>query len=79
MRIAIVGDITDEGILLTHKGVSERHNADWYVICMGYVSENRLAQELEDLGDKIVAVGDAIKPRTAEEAGSEGFEAGYFA
>ena len=70
-------EIAEKGIILTHRGVSELHQADWFVLAMGYESVNSLYDELSDLGDKVVLVGDAIKPRDAEAAGLEGFDAGY--
>ena len=47
------------------------------VLACGYVPVNGLAGELADLGDKLVVLGDAVKCRDAEDAGNEGFEAGY--
>ena len=38
---------------------------------------NGLVDELADLGDKVVVIGDAVKCRDAEDAGNEGFDAGY--
>lgn len=72
-----IDEMTDEGLVLTHDGQARTHGVDWVVIAMGYVSVNGLADELSDLGDKLVVVGDAVEPRDAEAAGKEGFEAGY--
>lgn len=72
-----IDDVADEGLVLTHQGETKVYPADWIVVSMGYVPENRLVAELEDLGDKLVVVGDAIECRDAEAAGNEGFDAGY--
>ena len=47
------------------------------MLSCGYVPVNGLAEELDDLGDKVVVIGDAVKCRDAEDAGNEGFDAGY--
>lgn len=49
------------------------------VVSMGYHPNNTLAEELKELGDKLVLVGDVKQCRDAMEAASEGFEAGYYA
>lgn len=68
-----------EGLNLVHKGVKETHPVDWVVVSCGYVPVNELVEELSDMGDKVVAVGDAVECRDAEYAGNEGFDAGYHA
>ena len=40
--------------------VAETHPVDWVVLSCGYVPVNGLVDELADLGDKVVVVGDAI-------------------
>ena len=72
-----IDGLTDEGLVLTHDGTTKTYKADWVVLATGYVSVNGLADELSDLGDALVVVGDAIEPRDAEFAGKEGFDAGY--
>ncbi|MBQ9003531.1 MAG: FAD-dependent oxidoreductase [Eggerthellaceae bacterium] len=77
MFLHTINELTEEGLVLTHKGVAETHPIDWIVLACGYVPVNGLVDELSDLGDKVVVVGDAIKCRDAEFAGNEGFDAGY--
>ena len=72
-----INELAEDGLVLTHKGVTETHPVDWVVLSCGYVPVNALAEELADLGDKVVVIGDAVKCRDAEDAGNEGFDAGY--
>lgn len=74
-----VVEITDEGVVLSHEGVERLHPCDWVVIAMGYESRNALAEELSDLGDSLVVVGDALACHDALTAGEQGLQAGYFA
>ena len=72
-----INELAEDGLVLTHKGVTETHPVDWVVLSCGYVPVNGLVEELADLGDKVVVIGDAVKCRDAEDAGNEGFDAGY--
>lgn len=72
-------EITDEGVILSHEGEQKLHPCDWVVIAMGYESCNELAAELEDLGDALVVVGDALECHDALNAGEQGLQAGYYA
>lgn len=49
---------------------------DTLVLAMGHVAETRLAEELKGTDRDVHVVGDAMAPRTAEEAVLEGFRAG---
>lgn len=46
------------------------------VFCTGRHSEGTLHEELEGLGPKVISIGDALAPRTVEEAIYEGLVAG---
>lgn len=72
-------EICEGGALLEHEGRAEFFPCDHIVLATGYHSENGLTQQLEDLGDKVVTVGDAVKCDSAMEASEAGFAAGYFA
>jgi hypothetical protein len=47
------------------------------VLSCGYVPAGNLGEQLADLGNALVVIGDAVKCRDAEAAGNEGFDAGY--
>ncbi|WKY43727.1 FAD-dependent oxidoreductase [Eubacteriaceae bacterium ES2] len=52
---------------------------DAVIVSMGYHANNNLANSLKDeLGDKMVVIGDAIQPSNAMDAGLNGFDVGYF-
>jgi NADPH-dependent 2,4-dienoyl-CoA reductase/sulfur reductase-like enzyme len=51
-------------------------NIDSLVLSMGHVPEDSLEHELSGLGLEVHTIGDAIVPRTAEEAVLEGLELG---
>jgi len=72
-------EITDEGVILSHEGVQKLQPCDWVVIAMGYESCNELASELDDLGDALVVVGDALECHDALVASEQGLQAGHFA
>lgn len=72
-----INELAEDGLVLTHNGATETHKVDWVVLSCGYVPVNGLVEELKDLGDRVVVVGDAVKCRDAEDAGNEGFDAGY--
>ncbi len=70
-------EIGETGILLEEEGVKKYVPCDAVVVSMGYHPNNTLVSELEDLGDKLVVIGDALQCANAMEAASAGFEAGY--
>lgn len=72
-------EICSSGILLEYDGMPHLLPCDHVVVAMGYHPNNALAEELKDLGDKLVVVGDATKCANAMEAADQGFAAGYFA
>lgn len=50
---------------------------DAVVLAIGYRPNNGLQEQLADLGEKLVTIGDAVKCTNAMEAASMGFDAGY--
>lgn len=50
-------------------------SADTLVLAQGNARNDTLEQELSEYSDRITVVGDALAPRTAEEAVLEGLEA----
>ncbi len=70
-------EIGANGIVLEEEGVKKYVPCDNVVVSMGYHPNNSLAAELEDLGDKLVVIGDALTCANAMEAASTGFDAGY--
>lgn len=72
-------EIRDGGALLETDGQPCFFPCDHVVLAMGYHPNNALLIELNDLADKLVAVGDMIECRSAMDAGEEGFRAGYYA
>jgi NADPH-dependent 2,4-dienoyl-CoA reductase/sulfur reductase-like enzyme len=50
---------------------------DTLVLALAQRSEEELAEALEPLGVEVIAIGDCLAPRTAEEAVFEGMEAGF--
>jgi len=47
------------------------------VLCQGHLPVNELESELKPLVEKLIAVGDCLTPRTAEEAVYEGLQAAW--
>ena len=74
-----LNEITDGGVVIEGPEGVKFYPCDHVVLAVGYQSVNNLIDELKDLGDKVVAVGDCIKPADAMIAGQQGFKAGYFA
>jgi 2,4-dienoyl-CoA reductase-like NADH-dependent reductase (Old Yellow Enzyme family) len=61
--------------LFTHRQESIKH-WDSVVLAMGRVPRTALSEELSRAGLNVISIGDALAPRTLEEAMSEGLEAG---
>ena len=74
-----VMEICDSGAILETNGQTVVFPCDHVVLAMGYRPNNALAEELADLGDKLVCVGDMNKCSSAMDAGEAGFRAGYYA
>lgn len=74
-----VMEFCEHGVMLSHNGQPELFPCDHVVLAMGYHPNAGLVAELEDLGDKLVCVGDVNGQGTAMSAGYAGFEAGYYA
>lgn len=70
-------EVTDDGIVIERDGEDRFYPADAVIVALGYKPENALAEELSDLGDKLVVIGDAKECSNALEAGVQGFAAGY--
>lgn len=65
------------GVLLEREGQNVLYPCDAVVVSMGYHPNGALKEELKELGDKLVIVGDAESCTNAMEAGTAGFAAGY--
>ncbi len=52
-------------------------NVDTLVLAQGHSPENALLDALEDLGTEVIAIGDCVSARTAEEAVFEGLKAAW--
>ena len=76
-----IKEIREDGVILEQKetGAEVLFPCDHVVVAMGYHSYNPLGEALSDLQEKLVVVGDAVKPASAMEAAAAGFDAGYFA
>lgn len=72
-------EICRSGILLEYDGMPHLYPCDHVVVSMGYHPNNALAEQLTELGDKLVVVGDATACSNAMDAAEQGFAAGYFA
>jgi len=72
-------EIADERVVLSRDGVEQLYPCDWVVIAMGYELCNEPADELADLCDALVVVGDALECHDALTAGEQGLQAGYYA
>ena len=70
-------EVTDTDMIVEQEGVQKKLPYDYIIAAMGYHSENALAEELKELGDRVTVIGDARQCQNAMEAAAEGFEAGY--
>ncbi len=70
---------TDSELIVETNGEEKTLPYDAIVVSMGYHPNQKLVDELQDLGEKLSVVGDAKACRDAMEAASEGFDAGYYA
>jgi len=61
---------------ITGGGAVLCEGVDTLVLSMGHESESRLEEALRELPVELIAIGDCLCPRTAEEAILEGLEAG---
>ena len=77
MNDAKVIEATDTDLVVDQLGTIKKLGYDAIVVSMGYHPDNALVEELADLGDKLVLVGDVKQCRNAMEAATEGFDAGY--
>lgn len=74
-----VQEFCDKGVLVNQEGATKLLPCDAVVVSMGYHPNNALVEQLKDLGDKLVVVGDASACTNAMEAAAQGFDAGYYA
>ena len=72
-------EITDLGVLVEIEGVKEFVYSDAVVLAIGYRPQSKLKDELSDLKDKLVVVGDALECSNALESSIAGFREGYYA
>ena len=70
-------EVTDTDMIVEQEGVQKKLPYDCIIAAMGYHSDNVLAEELKELGDRVTVIGDARQCQNAMEAAAEGFEAGY--
>jgi 2,4-dienoyl-CoA reductase-like NADH-dependent reductase (Old Yellow Enzyme family)/thioredoxin reductase len=70
-------EATDTELIVDNNGTNEKLGYDAIVVSMGYHPNPELREALQELGDKLVVIGDAEKCRDAMEAATEGFDAGY--
>jgi len=72
-----VKEITDDGVIVTREGREEKIGpADTIILAIGAKSVNELENELSGKVERLIVVGDALKPRKALEAVEEGYKAG---
>jgi len=67
-------EITDDAVVVETGEGRDEIPADTVIIATGAVSVNDLAAQVQDLGIKVVTIGDAKEPRKITEAVREGFE-----
>lgn len=71
-------EFTATGVLLEREGQTVHYPCDAVIVSMGYHPNTELYDGLKDqLGEKLVVIGDAKVCTNAMEAGTEGFAAGY--
>ncbi len=70
-------EANDQELIIEKSGKIEKLPYDAIVVAMGYHPSQDLKEELKDIEDKLVIIGDALQCRDAMEAASEGFDAGY--
>jgi thioredoxin reductase len=68
--------ITENGLNIMIFNETILLKADTIVIAIGAVSENRLYQEMKDLGPEVHMIGDSLEPRNSLAAIHEGFKVG---
>ena len=71
---AIAKEITDQGVIVDHRGKQEIIKADTVVLALGTRPNQGLVQELKKLGVETYVVGDCANVRMLPEAVSDGFK-----
>lgn len=72
---ARVTEITPNAVYYTKSGITNKVDCDTIIIAAGYLSENQLADELEESVPELSVVGDAIAPRKIIDAVHEAYHA----
>jgi 2-enoate reductase len=65
--------ITDSGLICEKDGREEKYDFDTVVLAVGYVSNNKLAEDLKKEDLDVVVIGDARSPRKVKQAFAEAF------
>ena len=68
-------EILDDGVLVEKDGKREVVHGDSVVFAIGYRSNHTLADEIEEAGFEVVAIGDNVKPGKVFNAIHQGFHA----
>ncbi len=68
--------IEDDGVVVSNSTETFKIPADMVVLGLGYVPENKLANELSELCDNVKIIGGAVKTSNALDAIEDGFMAG---
>ncbi|MDQ5986322.1 MAG: Metal reductase [Syntrophus sp. SKADARSKE-3] len=68
--------ITDRGVMVSRKRVSDMISADSIVIVVGLKPDRTLSENFRGTAPEIYSIGDCVKPRMIREAIEEGFSLG---
>jgi 2,4-dienoyl-CoA reductase-like NADH-dependent reductase (Old Yellow Enzyme family)/thioredoxin reductase len=71
-----VEEITDKGVMVNRKGVSDFISADSVILAVGLKSDHALAESFRGAAPEVFSIGDCVKPRMIREAVEEGFSLG---
>ncbi len=73
---ATVEEITDKGVMVNRKGVSDFIPADAVILAVGLKSDQAIAESFRGAAPEVFSIGDCVKPRMIREAVEEGFSLG---
>jgi pyruvate/2-oxoglutarate dehydrogenase complex dihydrolipoamide dehydrogenase (E3) component len=68
--------ITDRGVMVNRKGVSDIISADSVILAVGLKSDHALVDKFRGTALEVFSIGDCVKPRMIREAIEEGFSLG---
>jgi 2,4-dienoyl-CoA reductase (NADPH2) len=68
--------ITDRGVMVNRKGVSDMISADSVILAVGLKSDHALVDKFRGTAFEVFSIGDCVKPRMIREAIEEGFSLG---